>query len=108
MTGQLAKIAQRWPGRGRLNLALAERGYGLPSKFISILVRDLRCSREQIELYFDEVEKEYFLSLGSADPLFRQFRGDIVYRSRVLDDRYAARLQGSDARSLLAWLRFSI
>ena len=54
-------------------------------------MKDLHCSREQIDLYFDEIAKEYFLSLGLARPLLRLFRGEVTYRSRFLDDLYAAR-----------------
>jgi hypothetical protein len=90
----LARIAQRWPGRARLNLVLGEIGYGLPNKYVDILVADLHCSREQINLYYNEVAKEYFLSLGKAHPFFREFRGEVPYRSRFIDDLYAARPPG--------------
>ena len=94
MINPLARIAQRWPGRAKLNLVLGEKGYELPTKYVGILVKDLHCSREQIDLYFDETAKEYFLSLGLARPLFREFRGEVLYRSRFLDDLYAARPPG--------------
>ena len=70
---------------------LGKEGYELPTKYVDILVKHFRCSREQIDLYFDEVAKEYFLSLGLARPLLRLFRGEVTYRSRFLDDLYAAR-----------------
>jgi hypothetical protein len=91
---RLARIAQRWPGRAKLNLVLGEKGYELPTKFVGILVKHFHCSREQIDLYFDEMAKEYFLSLGLANPLFREHRGEVPYRSRFLDDLYAARPPG--------------
>src|SRR5262245_2990838 len=94
MTNPLARIAQRWPGRAKLNLVLGEKGYELPTKYVRILVKDCHCSREQIDLYFDEMAKEYFLSLGLADPLLRLFDGEVTYRSRFLDDLYAARPPG--------------
>jgi len=94
MINPLARIAQRWPGRAKLNLVLGERGYELPIKYVGILVKDFHCSREQIDLYFDEMAKEYFLSLGLTRPLLREFRGEVLYRSRFLDDLYAARPPG--------------
>ena len=94
MTDPLARIAQRWPGRAKLNLVLGEKGYELPTKYVGILVKDFHCSREQINLYFDEMAKEYFLSVGLADPLLRLFDGEVTYRSRFLDDLYAARPPG--------------
>jgi hypothetical protein len=90
----LARIAQRWPGRARLNRMLGEMGYGLPTKYVDILVEDLQCSREQIDLYYDETAKEYFLSLGMVHPFLREFRGEVTYRSRFIDDLYAARPPG--------------
>jgi hypothetical protein len=85
-TAEFLALLSNWRGRSFVQAELESRGFAVPLRFQQIVARScVRSSTDGLDLYWDELAREYVCSAGRAKSQQRLIPEN-TYRSKYLDE----------------------